>query len=134
MLDALDLSQIINTPTRRNDNTHNLRDLIITNNTDIINDSGILSSFSNLDHFPVCITLDIKIPTRTSATKERQIWDYENTDLSLLTQTLIQTNWDDVLNLDVHEATEQFTDTVLTAESQAILRFDQRPLAPKITT
>ena len=56
MLDTSNLSQIIHTPTRHNDNTQNLRDLIIINNTETINDSGILSPFSNIDHYPIYIT------------------------------------------------------------------------------
>ena len=120
MLDTSNFSQIIHAPTRHNDNTQNLRDLIIINNTYTIHDSGILSPFSNIDHFPVYITLNIETPARSSATKTRQIWDYKNTDIPLLTHSLLQIDWDEIMNLDVHKATEEFTATVLTAASQAI--------------
>ena len=55
------LQQIIKQPTRTNSNTDNLRDLIFTNSQTII-DSGTLSPFAHLDHFPIQVTVDLEIP------------------------------------------------------------------------
>ena len=57
---TLDLTQLITQPTRIENDTHNLRDLFFTSNTNLITSSGLLSSFSTLDHFPIFATLSIQ--------------------------------------------------------------------------
>ena len=76
----LDLTQLITQPTRITDNTNNLRDLIFTNNIDIITDSGTLSSFSHLDHFPICVSVRIKPPPHNTDMTHTTIWDYARLD------------------------------------------------------
>ena len=56
---TLDLHQLIDKPTRVTNTTANLRDLIFTNNDELVTDSGILSPFSTLDHFPVYARLNL---------------------------------------------------------------------------
>ena len=117
--EALGLTQLINTATRIQGDTHNIRDLIFIDSPDIVVNSGILSSFSNLDHFPVYTALSLNhfITKHKSVT---QTWDYSNTDIDLLTRTLSQTNWDDITDKNVDEATEALTDTLYHAATLCI--------------
>ena len=50
----------------------------------------------------------------------RTTMDYEITNIPLFTQTLLRTDCDNTLRQDVHNATEEFTDTPVTAASQAL--------------
>ena len=61
-IETLNMTQLIQEPTRINGNTANLRDLAITSNTDIIQEYGTLSPFSTIDHLPIYITLEISPP------------------------------------------------------------------------
>ena len=115
---TLNLSQIISTPTRQTQLTANLRDLMITNNPLIIADSGTLSSFSNIDHFPVFASIRIQTPKTSVTTKK--IWDYDKLDADKLTRLLLHINWDNIIEQDIHIATEKFTHTILTAAAEAI--------------
>ena len=57
--EASGLTQLITTATRIQGHIHNIRDLIFIDAPDIVMGSGILSSFSNLDHFPVYATFSL---------------------------------------------------------------------------
>ena len=65
--ETLDLTQLITQPTRIENDTHNLRDLFFTSNMDLIINSGLLSSFSSLDHLPIFTTLSIKTTSATNS-------------------------------------------------------------------
>ena len=119
MLDSLHLTQLISHPTRITDNTENLRDLAITNNTAITSNSGTLSPFSKMDHCPIYTTLLIKKPNASSRV-EKIMWDYDKLDSDKLIQTLTGTNWDNILNQDTETATAQFTKAILDAADAAI--------------
>ena len=115
---TLGLHQLINQPTRLTDTTANLRDLIFTSNDELTIDSGILSQFSTLDHFPVFTTLNIST-TKTPPTS-KTIWDYEKLDADRFTRLLMNIDWRHILSLDIDTATSQFTSTILSAAKQAI--------------
>ena len=70
--ETLGLTQIIHEPT---DSCANLRDLIFISNSETLKETGTLSSFSSLDHFPIFVKLNIEIFKRKTLTKT--IWDYE---------------------------------------------------------
>ena len=55
------MKQLIKEPTRYADtgDVANLRDLLAVSNESMISDSGLLSSFSNIDHLPIFATLTI---------------------------------------------------------------------------
>ena len=61
---ALDLSQLIDEPTRPD--RKNLRDLIFVTDPDNITDSGVLPPFSNIDHYPIYVAMDIEKPVSCS--------------------------------------------------------------------
>ena len=119
-LESLDLIQIINTPTRVTKDSANLLDLIVTDNDKTITDSGLLPPFSNIDHTPVTVTLNIDI-TRPS-TKFKEIWDFNRLDADRLTHTLMNVDWEQVLDGDIDSATDKFTSVLSAAATDTIPR------------
>ena len=86
--EALDLQQLIRQPTRISDTCQNLRDLIFISNGSSILDSGTLSSFANLDHFPIYATIRVSLPPENTQTTHRHMWDYSKLNAPLLTAHL----------------------------------------------
>ena len=116
--DSLTLTQLITEPTRIEGMTRNIRDLCFVSNCNLVTQSGILSSFSHLDHFPIFVSVQGSIPN--PAIKEKKLWDYCNMDVQRLTQTLITTNWDEILDNDIDTATNLFTSTLVRAAHDCI--------------
>lgn len=120
----LELEQIISQPTRITETANNLRDLIFTNNTDIINYSETLSAFSTLDHLPIIVSVRTTCPTPCPAPNTNvtfmTIWDYERLDSDLFTKLLLDTNWKQIIDNDVNIAAEQFTAAILSAAEVSI--------------
>ena len=116
---TLELTQLITSPTRIDEHVHNLRDLIFTNNPASVSDSGTLSPFLNLDHFPAYVTFQLKNEA-SNKPQFKELLDFQNTNIDRLTNILIQTNWDVILNNDVDEAVKQFTQTLLDAANKSI--------------
>ena len=116
--ETLGLTQLIKEPTRMTDECANLRDLIFTNNIRMIDDSGTLSSFSCLDHFPVYA--ELRIETFKFQTLTKTLWDYDKIDSDLFIRTLQKTDWTTILNKDVHTATTDLTHAILSAAKTAI--------------
>ena len=116
--ETLDLTQVIHEPTRITEECANLRDLIFVSNSEIVKDSGTLSSFSRLDHFPVYV--ELCIDTFEPSTLTKTIWDYERTDSDLLIRNLQQTDWDSIVKKDIHSAVSEFSHAVLSAAKIAI--------------
>ena len=126
---ASNLKQLIREPTRYADNGNiaNLRDLLVVSNEFLVSNSGVLPCFSNLDHLPIFATLKLaspSIPRRTI-----QLWDYRRMDTDKLARLLTDTDWDRVLDCDVDDATNNFTDALMTAAKAAI---PLRTISPKI--
>ena len=117
--ESLGLTQLILTPTRNANTLSNLRDLLVTNNPQMIEKSGILPPFSHLDHFPIFANLNIE-KELSIRSQERIIWDYTRTDIDRLILTLRQTNWDFIERKNIDDATEQFTRIILKAASDTI--------------
>lgn len=110
--ESLGLTQLIKEATRVQDGTHNIRDLIFVDSPDTVMQSGTLSSFSNLDHFPIYVALSLEyLTTKMSDTTE--VLDYSNTDINALIDRLSGIDWDSITGKDVDEATEAFTETLL---------------------
>ena len=135
MTTTLDLTQLITQPTRIENDTHNLRDLCFTSNTDLIICSGLLSSFSTLDHFPIFATLSI-INDRNDDHNVTEYWDYSNMDADRLTQLLLRTDWNSILSKDIDEAITDFTACIMDAARQCIptKRTRQRHDKPWVTS
>ena len=117
--EALSLSQLINSATRIQGGINNIRDLIFTDRPDLVDNSGILPPFSNLDHIPIYVSLNLQYQ-KTVGISTTQVWDYKNTDIDALVETLRQIDWRAITDLDVDEATEVFTSTLLDAATQCI--------------
>ena len=122
-MQMLDLNQIIDQPTRIAHNTNNLRDLIFTSNSSIVQHSGVLSSFANLDHFPIYAELNFVSPSLTRDTELiTTIWDYQKMDAMLLTNMLLTIDWTGIVEKDVDTATSEFIAALNYAASTAIPR------------
>ena len=115
----LDMHQIIHEPTRKSLNCSNLRDQIVVSDCNRVVTSGTLSPFSNIDHMPIYVKLNIET-TQTGHNATRTVWDYVNMDTDLLSRLLISTSWDVILQQDLDRATTYFTSAILNAASQAI--------------
>ena len=98
---ALNLKQLIYEPTRytASNGVANLRDLLIVSNDSMVNTSGVLPCFSQIDHLPIFVTLKIESSPPLSYTK--QLWDYRHIDPDKLTRLLMDTDWDSLLNCDI---------------------------------
>ena len=118
--DALGLYQIIQNPTRTTQNSNNLRDLLFSSNKEIIVKSGTLSSFGNLDHFPIFASLSITAPPQNSQQIFKTTWDYSRMDIDLLTRLLLDTDWTHILDNDVDTATDQFIAAIYDAAAASI--------------
>ena len=116
----LGLKQLITHPTRTTVVTSNLRDLIFTDNIDVITDSGTLSSFCHLDHFPIVVTIITAPLPQSKDINYKTIWDYNNLDSHLLTRLLLDTDWKRILDNDIDVATDQFISAILTAADASI--------------
>ena len=126
---ASNLKQLIREPLRYadNDNIANLRDLLVVSNGFLVNSSGVLPCFSSLDHLPIFAMFKLaspSIPRRTI-----QLWDYRRMDTDKLARLLTDTDWDRVLDCDVDDASNNFTDALMTAAKAAI---PLRTISPKI--
>ena len=117
--EALSLSQLIKTATRIQGGVYNIRDLIFTDRPDLVVEAGILPPFSNIDHVPIYATLNLQYQQAVGVSTI-QVWDYKNTNIGALVETLRQTDWRAITDLDVDEATELFTTTLLDAAKQCI--------------
>ena len=114
------LEQLINEPSRcmTSNNIAILRDLVMVSNMSMVNNSGILPSFSKIDHLPVFVSLKIEPPS--SSIQTTQYWDYRQTDTNKLTRLLMDTDWEQLLDCDIDKATENVTNAVLTAAKSSI--------------
>ena len=119
-LSTLNLKQLIKEPTRYTsfNSVANLRDLLIVSDDSMINDSGVLPCFSNIDHLPIYASLKIDRPPTLRYTK--QLWDYRHMDPDKLTRLLMDTDWDTLLDTDLDEATDNFTNALMTAAKASI--------------
>ena len=118
---ALNFTQLINQPTRYSESsrTTNLRDLIFVSNELMIKSSGVLSSFSNIDHLPIFASLKIECPSSTP-NHSAYLWDYRRMDADKLTRLLMDTDWDSILDCDLDEATNNFTKALIVAAQASI--------------
>ena len=117
---ALNLKQLIKEPTRytTSNSVVNLRDLIIVSDNSMVNDSGVLPCFSQIDHLPIFVSLKIESSPPSRHTK--QLWDYRHMDPDKLTRLLMDADWDSLLNCDLDDAVDNFTNTLMTAAQASI--------------
>ena len=115
------MTQLISEPTRIEDRVNNLRDLCIVSDEKPVISSGVLPSFSQLDHFPIFVSVQARI-LESKTIRKKNVWDYSRLDAPRLTNELMTINWDDILRNDIDVATEQFSSAILSAANNAIPR------------
>ena len=81
-------------------------------------DKGVDSPFSQIDHYPVYVTVNIARPA--IKVRSRTIRDYHLLDADKLTNQLMQTDWDAIFSQNIDEATVEFTNAILKAADSAI--------------
>ena len=116
--ESLELEQVIYEPTRPSTDTENLRDLCFVYNTSITQNSGVMSPFSTLDHFPIFVSLKTKLPANPKTYKT--IWEYNKLDADKLTKILMDIDWNNITEKDIDTATEEFTTVILDAAAKTI--------------
>ena len=114
------MQQLIREPTRINNTSQNLRDLIFINNVNIITSSGTLSSFSHLDHFPIYVTVQLTPPSENAEPIHTYVWDYQQLNAPLLTNLLQNTDWTHILDNDIDTATDLFISAIHNAAAASI--------------
>ena len=110
--ETLNLTQLIHSPTRIQNNTHNLRDLAFVSQPSLITATHVAPPFSNIDHLPLIISLSLQTKF------ERQnhtvtLWDYPKTNIDGLIAELSRTDWESITNENIDEAVESLTSTIL---------------------
>ena len=120
LLDSLNMSQVINQPTHVRQNTHSCIDLIITDQPNLIVDSGVHPSLhQNCQHDIIYGVDNLQIPS--PPTFKRSVWKYHEANVELLKSDLNSVNWDGELRyLDSTEATAWFTNKLLSIVSAHI--------------
>ena len=86
------LFQIIEEPTRTNEYTNTLLDLIITDSPGLILDSGVLAPISNSDHSVVFCSFSLSRHKDTSF--KRPVWNFKKANFPDLNAALASAPWD----------------------------------------
>lgn len=110
--ETLNFTQLINSATRVQNYTHNLRDLAFVDQPDLIKYSGVAPTFSNIDHLPLLITLSLQTANE-SQTSTVTSWDYPRTNIEGLINALSNTDWKAIKKEDVDVAVDRLTSTIL---------------------
>ena len=84
--ESRNVDQLIKEPTRYNDNSESLLDLIFCYAPCLIMDSGVTSPLSNLDHCTIFCKLNIKSYKQYAYYCE--VWDYKTADFTELNNSL----------------------------------------------
>lgn len=121
------LAHVINEPTRITPTSATCLDLIMTNHSSIINDSQVLPPF-NSDHST--ITTEVNFKTYKSLTYKKNIWKFEEANITAIENELNQTDWSFILNGDnMNEIANQFEEVILSTAQKFIpkVTFTKRP-------
>ena len=102
--DGAGLQQIVHEPTRK----ENLLDLVLTTMADS-SKINVLPSLT--DHRPVLCETKLEVADVTEV--ERTVWCFEKTEWQQLKEALAQEDWNPIGELGVDEATEYFTERIL---------------------
>ena len=117
--ETLNLTQIINTAAREQGSVNYLRDLAFVNQTDMIKDSGVAPTFSNLDHLPLLNTVSLQtIKESRNITIAR--WDCLKADIDDFVNALRDIDWNAITNADI------VTRTTSNARPRGLVSSDER--------
>ena len=110
--ESLGLTQLINTATRIQGDTFNLRDLALVDRPALVKAVDVAPPFSNIDHLPLLITLSL-LTKYEQQNMTKKIWDYQNTDIAGFTNSLSETNWNEIADKDTDEAVELLSTSIV---------------------
>lgn len=112
LIGTYNLSQLVNEPTRINNISTTLIDLIITNNNNLISDIGCTDLHDLTDHRLVFCNLKVKIDHRS--TKLLTYRDFKNFNYDAFSNDLQLVNWDHIYNLsDINDKLSFLTTNIL---------------------
>ena len=110
------LQQLVQEPTRGS----NILDLVLTNDTEIVQNVTVTEGIQGSDHDGVCFEVTSR-PTPAPQPKARQIFNYRKADFDLFHRLLQSTPWNCcLLENDVNEAWIKFKDTFFIVVDQCI--------------
>ena len=110
------LQQLVQEPTRGS----NILDLVLTNDTEIVQNVTVTEGIQGSDHDGVCFEVTPR-PTPAPQPKARQIYNYRKADFDLFHRLLQATPWNCcLLENDVNEAWIKFKDTFFIVVDQCI--------------
>ena len=121
LCNSINLNRLIKEPTRVNENSSNLIDVIMTSSDNIVEESGVVVSHVS-DHFLVYTSLKLKLPKSPSGSVN--IRSYNNYDYDKFVKDLKQVSWDETTFVDnVREMLDHFNTNFLNVlESHAPIK------------
>ena len=120
------LTQLVHSPTRGN----NILDLVLTTNSDLIENLIVDEEFSKSDHR--AITFNLKFKSKKSNISNEKIPDFRRANFQKLSEILAGTDWSHLNNInDVNAQWRFFTETYVKAVQESI-PFKKRRIDHKI--
>ena len=114
------LFQLIDEPTRTNEYSTSLLDLLITDSPGLILDSGVLAPISNSDHSVIFCSFSLSYHKDRSF--KRGVWSYKKADFQGLNTTLSSAPWDTAFDVfdSIDDIVSYWSDLFLTTAKQFI--------------
>ena len=102
--------QLIRNPTRCN----HVLDWFLTNKPSFAFNSSVLSSISNLDHYPIYLELRFNSPSDYHMINSPTVWDYSAADFEGLNSSLFSIPWDFIVanSSSIDIALDNITDVI----------------------
>ena len=115
------MSQLISECTHFTENSATLLDLLVVNNIDVIEFSGVGDNVlpNNIRyHCPIfCI---LKLPKSHTRMFKRKIWSFSNTDFREYQSVLKNQNWDSFLSNDIDQTCNSITKCIIESATETI--------------
>ena len=120
LVTQFNLFQLINEPTRTNEYSTSLLDLLITDSPGLVLDSGVLAPVSNSDHSVIfcCFSLSY----HKDRAFKRGVWNFNKADFTGLNATLSSAPWDTAFDVfdSIDDVVSYWSDLFLTTAKEYI--------------
>lgn len=115
------MSQLISECTHFTENSATLLDLLVVNNKDVIEFSGVGDNIlpSNIRyHCPIFCVL--KLPKSHTRTYKRKIWSFSNTDFQDYQFLIKNQDWDSLHSNDIDQTCDSITNCIINSATKTI--------------
>jgi len=113
------LKYLINEPTRITEDSATILDQILTNAPNFVSDIAVSPPISTTDHCTISATIHLKI--NKEKPYYRDVWLFDKADFSKFRETISETDFDSLFNLDdINDICESWTNKLLDAAKQSI--------------